>query len=84
MTWGALVHLTWNDPDACFLTKSIEDLELLLDSTQISFVIAITETRILKNKFPVIGINLTNYSYEYCPTESSARGTMLYIGNHVI
>ena len=70
--------------NACSLTKNIEDLELLLDSNQICFdVIAITETRILKSKFPVTDINLTNYSYEYCPTESSAGGTMLYIGNHL-
>ena len=64
--------------------KNIEDLELLLDSTQIcSDVIAMTETRILKSKFPVTDINLTNCSYEYCPTGSSAGGTMLYIGNHL-
>ena len=41
-------------------TKNIENLELLLDSTQIYFdVIAVTETRILKSKFPVTNINLT-------------------------
>ena len=37
-----------------------------------------------KKKFPVTDINLTNYSYEYCPTESSAGGTLLYIGNHLL
>ena len=42
---------------------------------------ALIETRILKNKFLVTDMNLTNYSYEYSPTESSAWGTMLYIGN---
>ena len=46
--------------------------------------IAINEIRILKSKFPVTDINLTNYDYEYCPTESSAGGTMLYIGNHLL
>ena len=40
--------------NACFLTKNIEGLELLLDSSQICFdVIAIIETRILKYKSPV-------------------------------
>ena len=52
--------------------------------TQICFdVIAITQTRTLKNKFPVTDITLKNYSYEYCPTESSAGGILLYIGNHL-
>ena len=37
-----------------------------------------------KKKIPVTDINLTNYSYEYCPTESSAGGTLLYIGNHLL
>ena len=66
------------------LQKNIEDLELLLDSTQFCIdVVAITETRILENKFPVTVINLANYSFGYCPTESSAGGTVLYIGNHL-
>ena len=70
--------------NSCPLTKNIEDLEFPLDSTQICFdVIAITETRISKSKFPITDINLTNYSYKYCPTESSAGGKMLYIGNHL-
>lgn len=29
-------------------------------------------------------INLINSSYEYCPTESSAGGTLLYIGNNLL
>ena len=70
--------------NACSVKKYIEDLEFLLDATQICFdVIAITETQILKNKFSVTDINLTNYSYEYCPTESSAGGTLLYIGKYL-
>ena len=67
-----------------FLTTKTEDLELLLDSAKICFdVIAITETRILKNNFPVTHINLTNYSYEHFPAESSAEGTLLYIGDRL-
>ena len=63
----------------------MENLELLFVSTQICFdVIAITETRTSKSKFPVTNINLINYSYEYCPTESSEGGTLLYIGNHLL
>ena len=67
-----------------FPYKNIKDLEFLLDYSQICFgVIAITETRILKSKFSVTDINLTNYSCEYCPTESSAGAIMLYIENHL-
>ena len=56
--------------NACSLTKNIEDIELLLSFIQICFdVIAIAETRFLKNKFPVNVINLTNYSHEHCPTK---------------
>ena len=70
--------------NACSITKNLEGLELLLDSTQICFdIIAITETRIKKNKFPVTDINLTNYSSDYCLTESSAGGAVLYKENHL-
>ena len=71
--------------NAYFLSTNIENLEIILDSTQICFdVIAVTEIRIVKYKFPVISryINLTNYGYEYCLTESPAGGTLSYTGNH--
>ena len=45
--------------------------------------IAISETRITKNKAQINHIALTNYSCEHCPTESSAGGTLLYIRNHL-
>ena len=68
-----------------FPFKKIENSQLLLDFTQLCFdVIAVAETRIVINNFPVNDINLTNYSYEYCPTESSAGGTLLYIGSHLL
>ena len=47
--------------NACSHSKNIEDIELLLDSILICFdVIAITETRNIRNIFPVNDINLTN------------------------
>ena len=62
----------------CSLSKNIEDLEYLLNSTSVNFdVIAISETRIVKGKTPVNRLNLMNYSYEFCPTESSAGDTLL-------
>ena len=75
----SLFHL-----NTCSLSKNFEDLEYLLHSTNLNFdVIAISETRITKNKAQINHIDLTNYSYEHCPTESSAGGTLLYIRNHL-
>ena len=70
--------------NSCSLSKNIEDLEYLLNSTSINFdVIAISETRIVKGKTLVNILNLMNYGHEFCPTESSAGGTLLHIRNHV-
>ena len=70
--------------NTCSLSKHFEDLKYLLDSTNLNFdVIAISETRITKNEAQINHIDLTKYSYEYCPTESSAGGTLLYIRNHL-
>ena len=52
--------------NSCSLSKNIEDLEYLLNSTSINFdVIAISETRIVKDKTPVNSLNLMNYSHEF-------------------
>ena len=75
----SLFHL-----NTCSLSKNFEGLEYLLDSTNFNFdVIAISETRIMKSKAQINHIDLTNYSYEHCQTESSAGGTLLYIRNHL-
>ena len=75
----SLFHL-----NKCSLSKNFENLEYLLHSTNLNFdVIAISETRITKNKAQINHIDLINYSYEYCPTEPSAGGTLLYIRNHL-
>ena len=67
-----------------FSQKKFEDLEYLLDSTNLNFdVVAISE-RITKNKAQINHIDLTNYSYEHCPTELRiGGGTLLYIRNHL-
>ena len=68
-----------------FSFENFEDLEYLLDSASFNFdVIAISETRVTKNKASINNIDLTNYSYEHCPTECSAGGTRLYIRNHLL
>ena len=46
-------------------------------------IIAISETRILKNTKIVKNINIPNFSYEFTPTESTAGGTLIYIADHL-
>ena len=70
--------------NSCFHSKNIEGLEYLLNSANINFdVVAITETRIVEGKTPVSSLNLMNYSHEFCSTELSAGGTLVYICNHL-
>ena len=43
---------------------------------------AISESRIIENRQSIVDINLPDYSYEFCPTESFAGGILLYMRNH--
>ena len=73
----SLFHL-----NACSLNKNFDHLEYLIKTTNQAFdVIAIKESRIKSNVDITININLPNYSIEYTPTGSRARGTLLYISN---
>ena len=68
----------------CSLSKTFEDLEYLLKTTNTNFdIIAISETRLLKNTNIVKNINIPNFSYEFTPTESTAGGTLLYIADNL-
>ena len=50
--------------------------EYLPNKTKTDFdVIGISESRIKKNNCPINSINLKDYSYKSCPSESSAGGT---------
>ena len=70
--------------NSCSLNKNFEELQNLLQPTNIQFdVIAISETRIMNNISVTQNIELSNYSFEHTPTESSAGGTLLYIANHL-
>ena len=70
--------------NSCSLNKNFEELQNLLLSTNTQFdVIAITETRIMKNTSVTQNIELSNYSFEHAPRESSSGGTLLYIANHL-
>ena len=67
--------------NSCSLNKNFEELQNLLQSTNIQFdVIAITETR-MTNISVTQNIELSNYSFEHTLMESSAGGTLLYIAN---
>ena len=70
--------------NSCSLNKNFEELQNLLQSINIQFVvIAINETRITNNISVTQNIELSNYSFEHTPTESSAGGTLQYIANHL-
>ena len=70
--------------NACSLNRNFDDLQYLLKTTNINFdVIAISETRITKDKGKLTNLNLENYVFEHTPTESTAGGTLLYIANHL-
>ena len=70
--------------NSCSLNKNLEELQHLLQWTNIQFdVIAITETRITKNTSVTQNTELSDYSFEHTPTESYAGGTLLYIVNHL-
>ena len=56
----------------------------MIKSSKISFdIIAIWDTRILKDTNIVKNINIPNISFDFTPTESTAGGTLLYITNHL-
>ena len=75
----ALFHV-----NACSLNKNFDDLDHLLKCTNKVFdIIAVTETRIIKQTSLTTNINLINYAIEFIPTESSAGGTILYIARHL-
>ena len=63
--------------NSCSLNKNFEELQNLLQSTNIQFdVIAITKTRITQNTSVTQNIELRNYSFEH-------TGTLLYIASHL-
>ena len=46
-------------------------------------ILAVTETKIKKDSLSPINLQLTNYSIEHTPTESSAGGTLHYISKRL-
>ena len=65
-------------------SKNFVKLEHLLKYTNSLFdIFVVSETRITKLTILTSNINLQNYSFEFTPTESNARGNLLYIANHL-
>ena len=64
-------------------------IKLLMNSTSIEFtknvfdIIAVSETRIIKQVSLLNNLNLNNYSFELTSTKTSASGTLLYIANYL-
>ena len=46
-------------------------------------VIGLTETRILKNKNPILDFSIPGYKYVSTPTESTAGGVLLYVSDSI-
>ena len=58
------------------LNKNFEELQNLLQPTNVQFdVTAITETQITKNISITQNTELSNYSFEHTPTETSVGDT---------
>ena len=71
--------------NVCSLTKNFDDFNRLLNELNVSFdILAVTETRIKKGSSSPINLQLSNYSTEHTPTESSAGGTLLYISKRLL
>ena len=66
--------------NVCSFTKNFDDFNIILSDLNVSFdILAITETRIKRDSWSPINLQLNNYSTEHTPIESSVGGTLLYI-----
>ena len=64
--------------------KNIDYIKHLIQSTNTDFdIIAVSGSRLVKNKLPPIDISVPNYSYKFNPTEANAGSTMIYKRNHL-
>ena len=70
--------------NACSLSKNFDDLQHLLKcSNKVFDIVAVGGRRITKKNSLGSNKNLQNYSFEFTPTELNAKGTILYIANHL-
>ena len=67
--------LTLKNIDKINIHKVIHSAKIDLD------IIPVPESRIIKNKLPPIEIDISSYSYEFCPLE--ANHSLIYVRNHL-
>ena len=66
------------------LEKHKEELETTLDILNYKFdIIALTETKIMKNHKPKFNINMKGYKTYFMPTEAEKGGTLIYISEDI-
>ena len=67
------------------LTLHKQELETLLSMLNYKFdIIGITETKIMKNKVPIVDININEYKKFDTSTESEKGGVILYVNNDLV
>ena len=75
----SLFHL-----NTCLLSKNIDGFEHLIQSIRTVFdIMTVSESKITRNKLPPIDITIPNYDDEFCPMETNAGVTLIYIRNHL-
>ena len=66
------------------LPAHVNELQTLLSFCTVDFdIIGISESKLIKNKKHLINIDIPNYTQEYCTTESTCGGTLLYIKKNI-
>ena len=64
------------------LSFHFEELKVLLQILNYEFdIIAISESKVIKNRAPIIDLSIENYQMEVTETESEKGGTILYVSN---
>ena len=73
-----------NQLQTCSISNKFDDLEHLIQSTSNYFdIIAVSESRLIKDKFPPTDVSFPNYSYDLCPTNANACDTYTFMRNHL-
>ena len=67
------------------LQYHIEDLKILIKVIDYNFdVIAISESKLMKDSPPIKDLTIPNYQYIHTPTEASKGGTLMYFSDKLI
>ena len=83
---NALNELSTKKPLHAFkyiFSVHLELYNLIADMKIKPKIIGISESRLQKSKQHITNISLPNFVYEHTPTESSKRGTLLYLDKNL-